>query len=72
MRGMRWVETAFCLAVKRLLMFLLQVVLSALAEDESGTRSSSAPPKTLTQPCEFNARPTGSPPEGHDASDSRL
>ena len=50
---------------------LLQVVLSAPAEDESGTGSSSATPKTLTQPCEYNTCPTGSPPEGHDASNSK-
>ena len=51
---------------------LLQVVLSAPAEDESGTGSDSAPPTVLTKPCEFNTCPTGSPPEGHDASNSKL
>ena len=37
-----------------------QVVLSAPAEDKSGTGSDPAPPIVLTQPCEFNTCPTGS------------
>ena len=34
--------------------------------------SSDAPATTLTKPCEFNSCPSGSPPEGHDASNPRL
>ncbi|CAF9912606.1 MAG: hypothetical protein HETSPECPRED_000985 [Heterodermia speciosa] len=48
------------------------VVLSAPADNESGTGSSDAPATTLDQPCEFNSCPAGSPPEGHDASNPRL
>ncbi|KAL6717157.1 hypothetical protein ACLMJK_005072 [Lecanora helva] len=48
------------------------VVLSAPADNESGTGSSDAPATPLTQPCEFNSCPAGSPAEGSDASNSRL
>jgi 5'-nucleotidase len=48
------------------------VVLSAPAENESGTGSSTATPTVLTEPCEFNTCPIGSPPEGFNASDPRL
>ncbi len=50
----------------------LQVVLSAPADNRSGTGSSSATPQPLTQPCEFNTCPTGSPAEGFNASDSEF
>ncbi|KAF9463376.1 survival protein sure-like phosphatase/nucleotidase [Collybia nuda] len=49
-----------------------QVVLSAPAENRSGTGSSTAPPTVLTQPCEFDTCPTGSPPEGANATDPFL
>ncbi|KAI0759170.1 sure-like protein [Irpex lacteus] len=48
------------------------VVLSAPTQNESGTGSRSAPPGPLTQPCEFNTCPTGSPAEGFNISDPRL
>jgi len=48
------------------------VVLSAPAENESGTGSSSATPQPLTQPCEFNTCATGSPAEGFNSSNTRL
>lgn len=48
------------------------VVLSAPAEGESGTGSSSATPKPLSQPCQFNTCPTGSPAEGFNSSNTRL
>ncbi|KAK7440002.1 hypothetical protein VKT23_017255 [Stygiomarasmius scandens] len=48
------------------------VVLSAPADDESGTGSSSATPKPLTRPCEFNSCASGSPAEGFNSSDTRL
>ncbi|GJF00480.1 SurE-like protein [Phanerochaete sordida] len=48
------------------------VILSAPAEQESGTGSDTATPTPLTQPCEFNTCPTGSPAEGFNASNSRL
>ncbi|OCH88511.1 sure-like protein [Obba rivulosa] len=48
------------------------VILSAPAENESGTGSSSATPKVLTEPCEFDTCPTGSPAEGFNASNTRL
>ncbi|KAH9948521.1 sure-like protein [Amylocystis lapponica] len=48
------------------------VVLSCPAENESGTGSSSATPKPLTEPCEYDTCPTGSPAEGYNASNTRL
>ncbi|KAL1938969.1 hypothetical protein VTO73DRAFT_11122 [Trametes versicolor] len=48
------------------------VILSAPAENKSGTGSSTATPVTLQQPCEFNTCPTGSPAEGFNATDTRL
>ncbi|KAJ3483047.1 hypothetical protein NLI96_g6575 [Meripilus lineatus] len=47
-------------------------LLSAPAQNQSGSGSKSAPPTKLTKPCEFNTCPVGSPPVGHDAADSRL
>ncbi|KAL8969552.1 MAG: hypothetical protein Q9197_004273 [Variospora fuerteventurae] len=48
------------------------VVLSAPADNKSGTGSSDAPATRLTKPCEFNSCPTGSPPQGFNASSPRL
>lgn len=48
------------------------LVLSCPAINRSGTGSSTAPPTTLTAPCEFNTCATGSPPEGSDPEDPRL
>ncbi|CAK5277805.1 unnamed protein product [Mycena citricolor] len=49
-----------------------QVVLSCPAINKSGTGSSTTTPTKLTQPCEFNTCPTGSPAEGFNATNSRL
>lgn len=48
------------------------VVLSAPAENESGTGSSDAAAKLLTKACEFNSCPKGSPAEGSDKNNSHL
>ncbi|TCD60819.1 hypothetical protein EIP91_009488 [Steccherinum ochraceum] len=48
------------------------VVLSAPAENMSGSGSNEAPPIPLTKPCEFNSCPAGSPSIGFNASDTRL
>ncbi|ESK96805.1 acid phosphatase [Moniliophthora roreri MCA 2997] len=48
------------------------VILSAPADNRSGTGSSSAPPTSLTEPCQFNTCPAGSPPEGSDPNDPRI
>ncbi|KZT05308.1 sure-like protein [Laetiporus sulphureus 93-53] len=48
------------------------VVLSCPAQNESGTGSSTATPTVLTEPCEYDTCPIGSPPEGYNASDPRL
>ncbi|KAI0689379.1 survival protein sure-like phosphatase/nucleotidase [Cytidiella melzeri] len=48
------------------------VILSAPAENESGTGSSTATPGPLTQPCEFNTCPAGSPAEGFNATSPQL
>ncbi|KAF9264546.1 sure-like protein [Marasmius fiardii PR-910] len=49
-----------------------RTVLSAPAENQSGTGSSTAPPTTLQVPCQFNTCPVGSPPEGSDAEDPTI
>ena len=49
--------------------FVSKVVLSAPTENESGTGSSTAPPTVLTEPCEFDTCPEGSPAEGFNTSD---
>ncbi|KAJ7737903.1 sure-like protein [Mycena maculata] len=48
------------------------VVLSCPAINESGTGSSTATPKVLTTPCEFDTCPVGSPATGFNASNPRL
>ncbi|KAI4267870.1 MAG: hypothetical protein L6R38_008054, partial [Xanthoria sp. 2 TBL-2021] len=48
------------------------VVLSAPADNKSGTGSSDAPATPLIKPCEFNSCPTGSPATGFNASNPRL
>lgn len=48
------------------------VVLSAPAENKSGTGSSTAMPTPLTEECEFNTCPVGSPAEGFNASDRQC
>ncbi|KAF5361401.1 hypothetical protein D9758_006250 [Tetrapyrgos nigripes] len=51
-----------------------EVVLSAPAEDQSGTGSQSATPQPLgdDETCEFDSCPVGSPAEGSDPSDPRI
>ncbi|KAJ8075038.1 hypothetical protein PM082_019365 [Marasmius tenuissimus] len=49
-----------------------RTVLSAPADNQSGTGSSTATPTTLRQPCQFNTCPAGSPPEGSEAGDSTI
>ncbi|KAF8890685.1 sure-like protein [Infundibulicybe gibba] len=48
------------------------VILSAPADNRSGTGSSTAPPVPRVDPCEFDTCPAGSPAEGFNASDPRL
>lgn len=48
-----------------------QVILSAPAENESGTGSSTKTPTPLTQPCEYDTCATGSPAEGFNQSDRK-
>ncbi|KAL9710552.1 hypothetical protein Ac2012v2_006087 [Leucoagaricus gongylophorus] len=47
-------------------------ILSCPAVDKSGTGNSTATPEVLTQPCEFDTCPVGSPAIGFNASDPRL
>ncbi|KAF8919415.1 survival protein sure-like phosphatase/nucleotidase [Mucidula mucida] len=49
-----------------------EVILSAPAENQSGTGSSSKTPTALKEPCQFDSCPTGLPAEGANASDSFL
>ncbi|THV02675.1 acid phosphatase [Dendrothele bispora CBS 962.96] len=49
-----------------------EVILSAPAENQSGSGSQSATPQPLTEPCQFDTCPTGSPAEGSDANDPRI
>ncbi|KAF9481629.1 survival protein sure-like phosphatase/nucleotidase [Pholiota conissans] len=48
------------------------VILSAPAENESGTGSSTSTPTTLKSACEFNTCAAGSPAEGANSTDSRI
>ncbi|KAH9837798.1 sure-like protein [Rhodofomes roseus] len=48
------------------------VVLSCPALNQSGKGSSSQTPTPMTEPCEFNTCPIGSPAEGYNASDPQL
>jgi len=48
------------------------VVLSAPSENMSGTGSTTATAGPLTEPCEYDTCPVGSPPEGYNASNPRL
>ncbi|KAJ5101255.1 Survival protein SurE-like phosphatase/nucleotidase [Penicillium alfredii] len=48
------------------------VVVSAPAENQSGTGSSQKTPTKLTEPCQFNSCPAGSPAVGYNASEPRL
>ncbi|KAJ8472938.1 hypothetical protein ONZ51_g8188 [Trametes cubensis] len=48
------------------------VVLSAPALNQSGKSSLSTTPKPLTEPCEFDTCPTGSPAMGFNTSNPRL
>ncbi|KZV96537.1 putative acid phosphatase [Exidia glandulosa HHB12029] len=48
------------------------VVLSAPAENKSGTGSTDQTPSPRTTPCEFNSCPAGTASEGFNASDTRL
>ncbi|EMD35012.1 hypothetical protein CERSUDRAFT_125001 [Gelatoporia subvermispora B] len=48
------------------------VVLSAPAENESGTGSLSSTPTPLTESCEFDTCPAGSPAEGSNVSDPHI
>ncbi|KAJ5773744.1 Survival protein SurE-like phosphatase/nucleotidase [Penicillium paradoxum] len=48
------------------------VVVSAPAENQSGTGSKQRTPTVLTEPCEFDSCPSGSPAVGFNASEPRL
>ncbi|PYH49792.1 5'/3'-nucleotidase SurE [Aspergillus saccharolyticus JOP 1030-1] len=48
------------------------VVISAPAENESGTGSDDATPSALTSACEFDSCPAGSPAYGYNASQPRF
>ncbi|TKX24131.1 acid phosphatase-like protein 1 [Elsinoe australis] len=48
------------------------VVLSAPAENQSGSGSSSATPKPRTEPCQFNSCPANSPAIGSDPRNPRF
>lgn len=48
------------------------VIISAPADNESGTGSSDATPGTVTSGCQFNSCPAGSPPYGSSSSNSRF
>ena len=65
------VEYVICQS-KTILISCTQVILSAPAENQSGTGSKSATPTPLTEPCQFDSCPTGSPAEGFNASDRQF
>ncbi|KZS96820.1 sure-like protein [Sistotremastrum niveocremeum HHB9708] len=49
-----------------------EVVLSAPAQDQSGTGSLDLPPTPLLEPCEYNTCVIGSPATGYNASEPQL
>ncbi|TFK49920.1 sure-like protein [Heliocybe sulcata] len=49
-----------------------EVLLSAPAENQSGTGSTSVEPTPLTEPGEFDSIPAGSPAEGHNTTDDHI
>lgn len=49
-----------------------QVVLSSPALNQSGKSSLSKTPTALTEPCEFDTCPTGSPAMGFNSSNSEF
>ena len=63
------VKVKAVLVMKASLIFPPQVVLSAPADNQSGTGSKTAPPTPLADPCEFDSCPAGSPAIGFNASD---
>ena len=48
------------------------VIISAPAENQSGKGGLDAPPTKLTEPCEFNSCPAGSPATGKNESMPRF
>jgi 5'-nucleotidase len=56
----------------RLTHYVMQVILSAPAENESGTGSSTETPTTVSGGCEFSTCPAGAPAEGFNSSDSTF
>ncbi|KAI4170574.1 MAG: hypothetical protein LQ346_008840, partial [Caloplaca aetnensis] len=67
-----WAELNIRLFYNSLVKAGNSVVLSAPADNKSGTGSSDAPATLLTKPCEFNTCPAGSPAQGFNASSPRL
>lgn len=54
-------------------LYMVKVVLSAPANDQSGTGSADAPATTVgAGGCEFDTCPAGSPATGFNASDRKL
>ena len=47
-------------------------IVSAPAENQSGTGSKDAEPEEVEDGCQFQSCPAGSPPTGNNASDTRL
>lgn len=48
------------------------VIISAPAQDKSGTGSLDAPPTVVTDGCEYDSCPDGSPPVGSNSSEPRF
>ncbi|KAI4241997.1 MAG: hypothetical protein L6R40_004224 [Gallowayella cf. fulva] len=67
-----WAEINIRVFYDRLTRAGNSVVLSAPADNKSGTGSSDSPAIKLTKPCEFNSCPTGSPAQGFNASNPRF
>ena len=63
---------SFPLVASTVLKHRRQVILSAPAENQSGTGSNSAPPTPRDEPCQFNSCPAGSPAEGSDPHDGSF
>ena len=68
-----WAEINIRALYEKLTNAGLSAIISAPAENKSGTGSTDAPPTTVgSDGCEFNSCPAGSPPTGNNASMPRF
>ncbi|EED81113.1 predicted protein [Postia placenta Mad-698-R] len=67
-----WADAQIRAQYDELTRAVFNVVLSSPSENQSGTGSTTATPTVLTEPCEYDTCPVGSPPEGSDPDNPRI